>query len=167
MVVSIGLIVYFVNSLANKYGGVGEAFAQFSASFSGASLSWLFPAGLLHIVGFSLMSLRWKILLSAQDAHSSFGQLFKYYFMASFFNNFLPSTIGGDTVRVMEAKKLTGNTTTSVMVVLIERLTGLLALVLIAATGLVISFFRNVGQDKNAWLLLIPAFGTFIAVLLL
>jgi len=154
LAVSFGLIGYFVNSMAQKYGGTGAAFDQFTGAFSEAPVHWLIPAGLLHILGFTLLSIRWKILLRGQDVHTTFGRLFAYYFMAAFFNNFLPSTIGGDTVRVIESRKLTGSTTSSVMVVLIERLTGLMALVLIAAVGLVISFFGSSNQGAQAWFLL-------------
>ncbi|MCP4213589.1 MAG: flippase-like domain-containing protein [bacterium] len=154
LLVSAGLIAYFVYVLSRQFGGLDIALKNFSEVFSGASLYWLLPAGAMHIVGFSLTSLRWKVLLQGQDVHSSFGRLFTYYFMASFFNLTLPSTIGGDAVRAMESRKLTGSASTSVMVVVIERLTGLAALVFIAATGLVISFSRNTEGNTQKWLIL-------------
>ena len=167
LAISIGLIAYFIYALAQKHSGVNEGLRQFTKAFSDAPLQWLIPAGLLHVVGLSLLSLRWKILLRGQDVHSTFGQLFTFYVMAAFFNNFLPSTIGGDTVRVIESKKLIGSTTTSVMVVIIERLTGLMALVLIAATGLIITLFRSAEYEVQAWLLLILALAGFFTVIFL
>ena len=48
--------------------------------------------------------------------------------MGLFFNNFLPSTIGGDVVRAASAKKKGGGTLTeNLTVVLVERMIGLLA----------------------------------------
>lgn len=167
LVVSTGLITYFIYTLSQKHGGISEGFQQFIKAFSDAPVQWLIPAGLLHIVGFSLMSIRWKILLRGQDVHTSFGQLFIYYFIAAFFNLIFPSTIGGDTVRVIESKKLTGCTSTSMMVVIIERLTGMMALVLIAATGLIITFFRNAEHAPQAWLLLGLALACFLTIFLL
>ena len=161
LVVSIGLIAYFIHMLAQKHGGVSKGFQQFIHAFSDAPLHWLIPAGLLHIVGLSLLSLRWRILLRGQGVHPTYGQLFIYYVMAAFFNNFLPSTIGGDTVRVIESRRLTGSTTTSVMVVIIERLTGMMALVVIAAVGLLLTFLRSPGQAAPAWLLLGLVIGGF------
>ncbi len=167
LLVSIGLIAYFVNTLAQKTGGLGEASRQFIKAFSEAPLLWLIPAGLLHIVGFSLMSLRWKILLRGQGVDATFTRLFSYYFMAAFFNLVFPSTIGGDAVRAVESNKLTGSTTTSVMVVIIERLTGLMALVLIAAAGLAITLLGSAKKEPRAWLFLgLALAGFFILVLL-
>lgn len=144
--VSAALIGYFLYAIAKKYGGLDSALIEISSAFTGASLPWLIPAALLHVVGFSLVSLRWKILLDAQGIGSSYRQLFTLYFMAAFFNTVLPSTIGGDTVRALESKKLTGDTTTSVMVVIIERLTGLMALVLIASSALLVKFLQGGGK---------------------
>jgi uncharacterized protein (TIRG00374 family) len=167
LVVSIGLIAYFINMLAQKHGGVSKGFQQFIQAFSDAPFQWLIAAGLLHIVGLSLLSLRWKILLRGQNVHSTYGQLFIYYIMAAFFNNFLPSTIGGDTIRVIESRRLTGSTTTSVMVVIVERLTGMMALVVIAGVGLLLTFIRSGGQATQAWLLLGLVIGAFFVVIFL
>ncbi|MCP5108029.1 MAG: flippase-like domain-containing protein [bacterium] len=167
LVISIGLIAYFVFTLAQKSGGLHRAFEQLLNTFAAAPLIWLLPAGLLPVVGFALTSLRWKILLAGQDVHTSYTRLFTYYFMAAFFNNFLPSTIGGDTLRVIESRKLTGNTTTSVMVVIVERLTGLMALVLIAAAALTTAMFRRAEQDVGAWLLLGVTLAVFFLVIVL
>jgi uncharacterized protein (TIRG00374 family) len=151
LAISAALIGFFVITLSRKHGGLGEALAQFVTAFTGASVQWLVPAGLLHIVGFSLVSLRWKILLRAQGVETAYGRLLSYYVMAAFFNTFLPSTIGGDTVRAVESKKLTGNTAASVMVVLIERLTGLMALVSISAAALAIKISGSAAQPGTVW----------------
>ncbi len=155
VVISAGLIGYFLHTLAKTHGGLAEALDQLGSAFSGASVSWLVPACLLHIVGFSLASLRWKILLKAQGVNTAYQKLFSYYIMAAFFNTILPSTIGGDTIRAIESKKLTGNTTTSVMVVIVERLTGLAALVLISAAALFIKIFESTAQLQGVWIFLV------------
>jgi uncharacterized protein (TIRG00374 family) len=146
LAISFGLIGYFLHALAKKHGGLIKALDNFISAFSGASASWLVPAALLHIVGFSLVSLRWKILLKAQGVNTAYKRLFSYYIMAAFFNTLLPSTIGGDAVRAIESKQLTGNTTTSVMVVIVERLTGLSALVLISTAALLIKIFESTAE---------------------
>ncbi|MBI4091283.1 flippase-like domain-containing protein, partial [candidate division WWE3 bacterium] len=52
----------------------------------------------LVIMNYFVSSLRWKKLLSVMPSadHVSFGYLFRLYFIGSFFNNFLPTSIGGD-----------------------------------------------------------------------
>lgn len=143
LTISGGLIAYFLIALARRQGGLDAALDQLLAAFAAADLFWLVPAALLHIVGFSLISLRWKIMLGVQGVHSPFGRLFLFYFMAAFFNTFLPSTIGGDAVRALESRGLTGRTSTSVLVVVIERLTGLAALVILSATALAVSLLTG------------------------
>jgi uncharacterized protein (TIRG00374 family) len=136
--VSAGLIGYFLFSLSRQQGGLGTAVEKILSAFSSASLAWLIPAAMLHIVGFSLISLRWKLMLKAQNIHSSFAHLFMLYLMAAFFNLLLPSTIGGDTVRAIESRRITRKTSVSVMVVIMERITGMVALVLIASMAFLI-----------------------------
>jgi len=55
--------------------------------------------------------------------------------VATFFNNFLPSNIGGDVIRVRDSSKFTGSTTTSVAVVIIDRILGFGALYALAVSA--------------------------------
>jgi uncharacterized integral membrane protein len=57
------------------------------------------------------------------------------FLVATFFNNFLPSNIGGDVVRITDTAKAAGSKTLATTVVLIDRGLGLLGLALMAATG--------------------------------
>ncbi|MEX0757740.1 MAG: lysylphosphatidylglycerol synthase transmembrane domain-containing protein, partial [Acidimicrobiia bacterium] len=43
---------------------------------------------------------RWKLLLHTQGYRATMGHLSASYLVATFFNNFLPSNIGGDVIRV-------------------------------------------------------------------
>lgn len=75
---------------------------------------------------------RWHLLLHAQGYRAPLGHLSASYLVATFFNNFLPSNIGGDVIRVRDSSRLTGCTTTSLAVVAIDRIIGLGALYLLA-----------------------------------
>ena len=57
-----------------------------------------------------LSTVRWKILLDALGATTRFSKLCQSYMVATFFNNFLPSNVGGDVVRVRDAAKAAGST---------------------------------------------------------
>ena len=85
---------------------------------------------------YSLMLLlatwRWRLLLQAQGYAASLRHLSASYLVATFFNNFLPSNIGGDVIRVRDGSQLTGSTTTSLAIVAIDRILGLGALYLLA-----------------------------------
>jgi uncharacterized protein (TIRG00374 family) len=71
---------------------------------------------------------RWHLLLRTQGFPAPLRHLSASYLVATFFNNFLPSNIGGDFVRVRDSSHLTGSTTTSLAVVAIDRIVGLGAL---------------------------------------
>ena len=57
------------------------------------------------------------------------------FLVATFFNNFLPSNIGGDVIRIADTAPSAGSKTLATTVVLIDRGLGLLGLVLVAALG--------------------------------
>jgi uncharacterized protein (TIRG00374 family) len=80
---------------------------------------------------------RWRLLLQAQGYPAPLRGLSASYLVATFFNNFLPSNIGGDVIRVRDSSRLTGSTTTSLTVVAIDRILGLGALYLLAAIAFI------------------------------
>ena len=85
-----------------------------------------------------LSTLRWKILLDALGSSPSFKSLWQSYMVATFFNNFLPSNVGGDVVRVRDAAKAAGSRTTSLTVAVLDRVIGFVALYFIAATAFLV-----------------------------
>jgi len=78
---------------------------------------------------------RWWLLLEAQDVSMPFPALFGSMSVALFFNNFLPSNIGGDVVRISDTAKVARSKTLAATVVLADRTMGMMGLVLVAATG--------------------------------
>jgi uncharacterized protein (TIRG00374 family) len=78
---------------------------------------------------------RWSILLRAQHVALPFSFLTQSFLVATFFNNFLPSNIGGDVIRITDTAKIVGSRTLATTVVLIDRGLGLLGLALMAASG--------------------------------
>ena len=80
-------------------------------------------------------AVRWGLLLRAQHVRLPYSFLTQSFLVATFFNNFLPSNIGGDVVRITDTAKAAGSKTLATTVVLIDRGIGLLGLALMAATG--------------------------------
>jgi uncharacterized protein (TIRG00374 family) len=100
-----------------------------------ASPSWLIAALALYL-GMTLTSTwRWALLLKAQHLDFPFRSLTASFLVANFFNNFLPSNIGGDVVRIADTAPVARSRTLATTVVLLDRGIGLLALVLVAAVG--------------------------------
>jgi uncharacterized protein (TIRG00374 family) len=95
-------------------------------------------AAVLYILVLAISTWRWQVLLRAQGYPAPLRQLSASYLVATFFNNFLPSNIGGDLIRVRDGKQLTGCLTTSLAVVAIDRIVGFGALYFIAVVAFVL-----------------------------
>ena len=100
-----------------------------------AAPAWLAVALLLYLVMILLSVWRWRILLDAQHISVPAVRLLNSYLVATFFNNFLPSNIGGDVIRIRDTAPQAGSKTLATTVVLMDRGLGLLGLLTIAAAG--------------------------------
>ena len=100
-----------------------------------ASVPWLVGALGLYLAMILVSAWRWGLLLQAQRIAHSFAGLTSSFLVATFFNNFLPSNIGGDVIRIADTAPAAGSKTLATTVVLIDRGLGLLGLVLVAALG--------------------------------
>lgn len=67
-------------------------------------LPYIIPVLFLIAAAVLISAFKWQVLLKAQGVKISILKLFKYYTAGFFFNNFLPSSIGCDGVRVMLLK---------------------------------------------------------------
>ena len=101
----------------------------------GASLAWLTAALTIYFVNVLASTWRWHLLLDAQDVDVPERMLLGSFLVALFFNNFLPSNIGGDVIRISDTAKPARSKTLATTVVLVDRGLGLLGLVLVAALG--------------------------------
>lgn len=100
------------------------------------STLFFFIAGLVMAGGGIVLSAwRWQRALVVFDAHVPLRTLVSHYFAGQFFGNVLPSTIGGDVLRVSWGAKTTGSKRVAFASVVLERLTGFVALPLLALLG--------------------------------
>ncbi len=98
-----------------------------------ADLGWLLAALALHAVGVWLSAWRWKLLLERGGRPISVARLSASYLVGFFFNTWLPSGFGGDAVRAYDTRREADGAARSVGVIVIERGTGILALVALGA----------------------------------
>jgi len=105
------------------------------ASARKASLPWLVAALVVQAVNLVASTWRWQLLLHAQDVKLKKRTLLSSYLVATFFNNFLPSNVGGDVIRIRDTAVATQSKTLATTVVLVDRALGFMALVLISAVG--------------------------------
>ena len=89
-------------------------------------------AAVLMLIAIPMAAFRWWLLTSALGFTMSYGWSLRTTFTGQFFNVFLPGAIGGDVVRVMLARRAAGRGLTQLTFsVLVDRLSGLLVLVLL------------------------------------
>lgn len=100
------------------------------------------PALLLLAIGIFvvilvLMAFRWQILLVSQNHSPGYWKLLMFYYIGYFFNNFLPTAIGGDVSRAYYVGRANGNLPLSVGTVLFERILGVLATLTLATISMI------------------------------
>lgn len=105
----------------------------------GADPVWIGVALALYLVSLVVSAWRWQLLLGAQGVRLRLATLFESFLVATFFNNFLPSNVGGDVIRIADTAKAAGSKTTATTVVLLDRGVGLMGLFLVAAIGATVS----------------------------
>jgi uncharacterized membrane protein YbhN (UPF0104 family) len=119
---------------------LGVLFAQadldgLSAAVRRASLGWLAAALALYLVMILMSAWRWNLLLSAQRISVSARLLVNSFLVATFFNHFLPSNIGGDVIRIRDTSRPAGSLGRATAIVVLDRGLGLLGLLFVAAVG--------------------------------
>lgn len=108
------------------------------------------------IVMFSIVilaSVRWRLCLAAQGIDISVGSSINYSLIGFFFNNFAPSTVGGDVAKGFIVGRSSKKKMGTVISILMDRLVGLLATGILALVALVISF--NLPLDKRIRLVIL------------
>ncbi|MEO5894706.1 MAG: lysylphosphatidylglycerol synthase transmembrane domain-containing protein [Vicinamibacterales bacterium] len=110
-------------------------FAKLWSIARNASVGWLALALCLYFSMILASAWRWGLLLRAQRIALPFRTLTSSFLVATFFNNFLPSNIGGDVIRIADTAPAARSRTLATTVVLIDRGIGLLGLILMAAIG--------------------------------
>jgi glycosyltransferase 2 family protein len=144
--------------------------AEVGQHLRGAHLGLLLLTILLRPLGTWFSALKWQLLLASRDRHYPMRQLLRWYLAAMFLGHFLPTSIGGDAYRVYRTMKSGANTGRALSAVLVERLTGILALALIGwAAAVVLAAQTQLPLAREvAWLTTLGlALGCFGFVILL
>ncbi len=116
-------------------------------------------------LGIVLSAWRWQRALAAFDVEVPLRVLVSHYFAGQFVGNALPSTIGGDVLRVSWATKTTGSGQVGFASVVLERLTGFVVLPVIAVLGFLLR--PSLLDVDHAWIALAISGVTFVALLVI
>jgi uncharacterized protein (TIRG00374 family) len=130
------------------------------------NLAWFALAVLIMGGTVPFLALRWGWLLAAHEIHERVPWLTRAYFVAYTAGQVLPTSLGGDAVRIAETVRRHGGRTAVVTgTVLLERGLGGAATVLLGAVGFLVSIGR---YDVTAYLWIegVFVFGTIVLAFL-
>ena len=114
----------------------GINFAAIQSRLSQISVGWFLLAVLATIFQIFLGALRWREISAQCSAPLGTGQAFRYNMIGAFFNQTLPSTIGGDAMRLWLVRQTGAGWRAATYSVLVDRAIGLIALALIVVASL-------------------------------
>lgn len=160
IVVSVGMLAFLVWKINDSRSGNGAILPP----FNGDTAKWLALAIVLTFASVIVSALRWRAVLEALevDPVPRSMRLVSHYFAGLFVGNVLPSTIGGDVLRVSRLSgDLQSNTPASFASVVLERMTGWLVLPALTLFGFAINRgFWRYPHARNVALLI--ACGTLV-----
>ena len=108
-------------------------------TLAGVILLLFLLAVIVENMGVALSAKKWQMFLESRGIQLSYRESLSYYYIGSFFNTMMPSSVGGDIIKSYKLGKKTdsvGAFSSSIM----DRMTGLLAVVSIASVAVVISY---------------------------
>ena len=115
---------------------------------------------------FAVGCIRWWILIGHLGLSIPFRQVLPSYYLGLFFNNFLPTGVGGDVARTIHlnlrghsAKPLIGSA-------LADRAIGLVVMLLMGAVSILLSPELHVENDQKLYLVMLTALGIVSGALL-
>ena len=165
-----GLLYLLFRKTGAKWSDLKGAFAQI-----GNHWGWFTIAILLHIPGYILQALRWGGLLRAQKMSVPMPSLLESYVVATFFNNILLGSFGGDVIRAYDTgfRDKKGKGAEAAAVVLVDRISGLVVLMFMGVLGMFFvdwSKLNVAGQKSPVPYLVITAvafFGVIVGIIVM
>ncbi len=119
-----------------------------------ATWLWIAAAIGVHLVAYALQNLRWALVSDTLAIPLAFRRLFGHLLAGEFVSNALPTSFGGDVVRVMRQGRDVGDYADSFASTSLERLTGWLVLPIISAIGLTFGAdYRHLGAASTVAIL--------------
>ncbi len=127
------LLRFSVAVLALYLAFKGENLKQVSKVLLGLDL-WIFMAALgIYIVSQLIFVARWFLLLRTQSIEIGYWTAVKLHFLGLFYNNCLPSSVGGDLLRAWYVTKHTDKKLEAALSVFVDRAIGLAGMLIMAS----------------------------------
>ena len=140
----------------------GINFAAIQSRLSQINVGWIALAVLATVFQVYLGALRWRQISANCAAPLGTGQAFRYNMIGVFFNQTLPSSIGGDAMRLWLVKHTGAGWRAATYSVLVDRAIGLIALAIIVVASLPWSY-QLIGNERGRLALLLIDVGAISA----
>jgi uncharacterized protein (TIRG00374 family) len=126
VIISILLIAFLIKGI--QWNTVANSFKEMEVSL-------VVMAFVLMAIQFPISASKWQASLDIHGISKSYWYLFKILSIGFFFNNFLPTTIGGDAYRVVKTMPDEGYKSRALSAVLYERVVGFGVLLMFGLIG--------------------------------
>jgi len=153
--VSLGLIMFLVSQVD---------FKEIVSILKNVDIAMTIYALILLIIQVFIGNTRWKLVLKCQKIEFDYKNLLIFFWSGLFFNQAMPSNVGGDVIRGYYLKKRGVTLGCATLGVLIDRLFGVLGLVLLVLVSLPF-LFELIGSPIARTGILFIAFGASLALL--
>ncbi len=153
------LLIYWLLTIVDIESTVARLFE--------ARIFYILIAVAVFVSALVFFSLRWSSLLNGMVGEApSLLRLMKYYFVGLFFNNFLPTSIGGDVIRAYYVSHDIRRKGESFASVVLERIFGFGLTALLSLSGILIVGSRNYGGELTYIVLFLILFVLFLILFL-
>ena len=120
-------------------------------------------AALMLWFGLAVSSYKWQLVLRMYGRRFKLRRLVRLYLEAGFLNHFLPTSIGGDGHRIYKTWHGDGGKSSALLAVLIERVTGVAALLLLGYGAAVVTYLQR--GDSRAGVIAVAGTAVLLGVL--
>ncbi len=122
---------------------------------------------LLHVVVVFLSASRWWLLLTHTHTTTPFSRAFPSYYLGVFFNNFLPTGFGGDTVRILHLRVRGIGTKSLVSASVVDRAVGFATIFIVGIVGVLVSEELRIPAHTKSVLAVLFLIGLVMAAITL
>jgi uncharacterized membrane protein YbhN (UPF0104 family) len=128
---------------------------QLAPKWDASTIGWLLGGLAVAVVAIGLSTLRWQLVLAAMGVRARFRALFSTYLACQFVSSFLPSSIGGDALRVtrLSSRRVRADAPAAPEAfasVVLDRMSGWLVLPLLCLAGLALNpALRHLGRSSR------------------
>ncbi|MFH0764236.1 MAG: lysylphosphatidylglycerol synthase transmembrane domain-containing protein [Candidatus Omnitrophota bacterium] len=159
--VSVSLILILLYIMRDKYNQILQV-------LKGTRIGVFGLAFLVFTLATSLASLRLKLIIEAgENIKIKFLEAFSLTYIGYFFNNFLPTSIGGDVVKAYYLAKKSSDKMSSYTSVFIDRVIGLVTMIFMATIALLLVQGKIVDERVRRMIYAITAIAVLVILFLM